>query len=438
MTRSAAEPAGLMRQRLLGWTLALLGVLYLLQMTSPLRLNTDAIIFLYLGQSAAAGQGFLLHGRPTHFPIGYPAMLAGLDLAGLGASWAFIGLNCLFVALAVAASYGLYRRAFGFSGLLAMGLCALLLLCYVLVKHVTLPVSDVVFLGLATAALLACQRAESHKQWLPLAGGLVIGAVAVRTVGFALVPAWLWASLPQSIVGDAANRRRALTAWAQAQPYRAAACGAGLLLILAGAVLTISRTAYVREAGEIFRHFGGPLAAVGWLANHRLLEWAEIAVNVPASKLPPTAEGLLPLVGALVLVMVLGGFWLRRQVGSLEIFLLAYLFILACWPYYDARFLLPVVPVALGGLGMWFVRLPRIWRTGLYLWLGCYVLAGGAVLFYSTQLSFAGARFPELYGGPDLKPSYRAAFGQSFEPEKVNDDALALLRTYGKREGVPP
>ena len=138
----------------------LLTATYLLQMLSPLRLNTDAIVFLTLGESAASSHGFLFRGHSTHFPSGYPMMLAGLDCARLGASWAFVGLNCLFTGAVVFSSYALYRRAFGLSGQIAESLCALVLLCWILIKHVTLPTSDVAFCGWTSLTLLACNRVE--------------------------------------------------------------------------------------------------------------------------------------------------------------------------------------------------------------------------------------------------------------------------------------
>ena len=145
--------------------LVLLAATYLLQVLSPLRLNTDAIVFLTLGESAASGHGFLFRGHSTHFPSVYPIMLAGLDCARLGASWAFIGLNCILAGAAVFSSYALYRRAFGVSGQIAELLCSLVLLCWVIIKHVTLPTSDVAFLGWTTLALLACNQAELIREF---------------------------------------------------------------------------------------------------------------------------------------------------------------------------------------------------------------------------------------------------------------------------------
>jgi hypothetical protein len=45
---------------------------------SPLRLHTDAIVYLLLASSAADGGGFLARGVPQKYPIGYPALIAAL------------------------------------------------------------------------------------------------------------------------------------------------------------------------------------------------------------------------------------------------------------------------------------------------------------------------------------------------------------------------
>jgi hypothetical protein len=420
--------------------LVLLAATYLLQMLSPLRLNTDAIAFLTMGESAASGHGFLFRGQSTHFPLGYPIMLAGLDRAGLGASWAFIGLNCLFASAAVGSSYALYRRAFGVSGQVAELLCALVLLCWVLVKHVTLPTSDVAFLGWTSLALLACNQAERIRnsrraRTLAVAGALVIASVATRTAGIALLPAFLWACLLPELQSLSLNSCfRNLIAWGKGHILLVLA-GIGLLLFaLVGAAQLILPMAYVREATGVFGSLGGPLSAFSWIVKHRLLEWGELATNVPAARIPSMAS-LVPFVGALALGLVLCGLFLRRwKIKSMEIFFLAYLFILLCWPYHDARFLLPVVPLAIGWLTMLGARLSPQWRVAMAIWAALFVVTGLLSLSYSTRISLSGNQFPEVYGSDErMKSTYRAAFGQGIEPAELDSDMLALLQRYERR-----
>ena len=98
--------------KLVGLAATLLACVYLLQTASPLRLNTDSIVLLNIGASVADGHGFLYHGAATHFPPGYPALVAFLDFLGLAASWSFILLNCAFVGMALVACYLFYRNPF--------------------------------------------------------------------------------------------------------------------------------------------------------------------------------------------------------------------------------------------------------------------------------------------------------------------------------------
>ena len=116
---------------------------YLIQLASPLRTNTDATIFLDLAASASDGDGFLLDGKPTHFPIGYPLVLAALDRAGLASSASMIGLNLIALAVGLAATAYVLRRDFRLATMSLLSIGILTLLCWVLIKHVTLPLSDI-------------------------------------------------------------------------------------------------------------------------------------------------------------------------------------------------------------------------------------------------------------------------------------------------------
>jgi hypothetical protein len=197
----------------------------------------------------------------------------------------------------------------------------------------------------------------------------------------------------------------------------------------------VFRLAYVREASEVFSSFGGPVSAFSWIVKHRLLEWGELATNVPAAKIPAIASRLVPFVGALALGFVLCGLSLRwRKIKSIEIFFLAYLFVLLCWPYHDARFLLPVVPLAIGWLTMLSTRLSPKWRVAMAMWAALFAVTGVPSLSYSTRISLSGNQFPEVYGNDErMKSTYRAAFGQSVEPAEVDGDMLAVLKRYERR-----
>ena len=77
--RSKVSPPGAnARLRIAIAAAVILFLVYPVQIGGPLRLNTDAVKYLMIADSAAHGQGFVYPGEPTPFPPGYPALLAVL------------------------------------------------------------------------------------------------------------------------------------------------------------------------------------------------------------------------------------------------------------------------------------------------------------------------------------------------------------------------
>ncbi len=164
---------------------ALLVFAYLLQARSPLRLNTDSVVLLSIGASVADGHGFLYRGEATHFPPGYPAMVALLDRLGLASSWSFILLNCAFLGVSLVACYLFCRNPLGLAPSASAGACCMVMLSFVLVKHVTIPVSDVAFLGLFTLVLLLLSRSRDeagYVRWSWLVWAVLLAAEVLPNV----------------------------------------------------------------------------------------------------------------------------------------------------------------------------------------------------------------------------------------------------------------
>ena len=61
-------------------------VTYLLQIVSPLRLNTDSLRLLSMASSWVDGGNFLVNGNKDQFPVGYPMFLGLLEKGGVGNS----------------------------------------------------------------------------------------------------------------------------------------------------------------------------------------------------------------------------------------------------------------------------------------------------------------------------------------------------------------
>jgi len=142
---------------------------------------------------------------------------------------------------------------------------------------------------------------------------------------------------------------------------------------------------------------------------------------------------ILPYVGFMVLLLALGGLVARRRnAGPTEAFMISYMCILFAWPYYDARFWLPVIPllIAYSELSVKRIRVPKSVVT---IYCLVFVVFGLAAIAYSTRITFAGSRFPDRYGDGSLRPTYCAAFHScpdAGNTKKVDAKVLHLIQEY--------
>ena len=101
------------------------------------------------------------------------------------------------------------------------------------------------------------------------------------------------------------------------------------------------------------------------------------------------------------------------------------------WPFYDARFWLPAIPllIAYSLLALNRLKAPKTVLTAY-----CVVFAtlGLAAIAYCTRITFAGPTFPDRYGDGSLRPAYCAAYQscRDYDVKEVNFKALRLLQQY--------
>src|SRR5579862_5389355 len=141
------------RYRISQIVLLLLGIFFVLQVFTPLRLNTDAMVLLSMGESAAHGGGFLDDGQKTVFPPGYPALLAVLMNIGLAHSWAIVGLNVALLSVGLFVTYYLFIQEFFKDKTAVLFICSFFLLSFVVVKHVTVPLTDIPYFCCSMSSL---------------------------------------------------------------------------------------------------------------------------------------------------------------------------------------------------------------------------------------------------------------------------------------------
>lgn len=419
----------------IGLALLLVSLAYVVQIVSPLRLVDDGIDYLMQASSAVDGTGFLFHGQRSIRPPGYPALIFLLAKAGLANSWAIVALNCLLLGIGCWASYFILRKSFGFESATAEIICLLTLLSFVTIKHVPLPLSDVSYFGFSMPCLLLLFQAEAdtrpRRYWqLAAAVPLIAFCIALRTIGVALIPAFVWAA-----VGGAPRAKR-VPQWIMQHRVASLLLLLVMLTAVAYAASIFLHTGYLQSTSRILSRRGLSIF-VSDLKDHTI-EWGELATNAPASKLPGVLQLPMRIVGFFALLLCAGGIWeKRRQFDAQVWYVLGFASILLAWPWSDARFWLPVLPLLIGYvlIGVRRIVPSRLLRPAILAYCLYFCVLGIAALAYSTRLTFAGSRFPDLYGDGSLRATYRLVL--LGEPPRnadhISPDALYLLHRYDPR-----
>jgi hypothetical protein len=405
---------------------------YLIQLASPLRLNTDATSFLTLAASFLDGQGFMIDGQPTHFPVGYPLMLAALEWAGLACSASITGVNLLMLAVGCACTVYLLRRSFNLQTNIIALIGVLTLMCWVFVKHATLPLSDLPYFGFAMPCLAALTWSTDQKSLrlraigVGIAAILMVAAILVRTVGIALIPAFVLGCLPPIAWGM-------IPGWLRRHPVRSVLLSITLIAVAVAGCFTVAETRYFREMKADW---------IGWraLARIRLEDWTELVINTSIAKLPSSLQTIVCVAGAVGALIVCCGALRRARLEIVDLYTLAYAAILVIWPYRDARFWMPIFPILATYSWLAYERLAdRMWiRRAARAYLATFCLMGAVALIYSTRISLSGDQFPELYGGGIYRETYRALSGKQtvHQPENKNVDLrlVQLIQRYGSSD----
>ncbi len=420
------------RYRVAQGALLLLLMCLALQVFSPLRLNTDAVVLLSMAESAADGDGFLYDGQRTHYSAGYPALLALLLKTGFGHPWVIVGSNVILLAVGLLATYHLLVQEFFSDKALILNLCSLSTLSFVVIKHVTIPVTEVAFFCCVMWCLALMARASAmawgRRLGVAVAASCVLAfaSITVRTIGIALIPALLFMIMSRPEV------RAFFTCGTGRVKVIASVFGIGLGAGAVWVVITIS------TFRELVRYVKVPkiARAAFQIVSYRCTELGELLVNMPQSKLPAMARGAVPTVGILLLLLILGGLLTKqRHFGPTEVFFYCYTGVLFVWPFFDARFWLPVIPLLIAYSGLSLERVARMRTPKIVIVTYCIVFAalGVAAIGYSTRITFAGSRFPDVYGDGSLRPTYCVALQScsgTFDETRVDSKNLHLLRTF--------
>ncbi len=393
-----------------------LAAVYLLQTATRLRLNSDAVRYFQIVTSLADG----LPPPPVGFPVGYPAILALLDRAGLGATFWFILANCAFLGAGILALWHL--PGWRSDNDRRWTLC-LALLAVPVVRSAAMPLPEAAYFGvslLAVAAMCASTRPNGLRQIALLLAGFLLTAfaISIRTIGMALVPALIWACVLAAKQHRAASRR-----------VKVAAAVLGCVLLFALFTSPSVRqpiVAYLDEAGWIYGEYS-LWAHLLRRGPGMLHGFGELATNLPGSKFQ-IINPLFAWIGAPAVLLVLLATRRRGPPGPAGVYLAAFLAILFIWPHHDVRLWMPAIPLLIRHAAPFVRELAdrrkvRLAFTAYLLW---FTLTGLGALAYTTRISLAGDRFPSLYGtaGGMATPGYEAS-----NPD-YNALAIGILERY--------
>jgi hypothetical protein len=302
-----------------------------------------------------------------------------------------------------------------------------------MVKHVTYPLSDICFFGVSMPCLLLLVQAEadasSGRYWrLAVAVPLLAFCIELRTIGIALIPAFAWAAL-----GGAP--------WARSVPdwLRRHRIASFLLVLVVFVAMAWTGRMFVHSRYLQFNaktlHKRGLIGNLISDFNDHTIEWGELAVNAPVSKLPAGLELPVRIAGFLAVLLAATGIWEKRRTIDASVWYVAgFASIVFAYPWFDTRLWVPVLPLLMGYvlIGARHLAPPRLLRPAIFAYCSVFCLLGIIALSYSTRLTFAGSQFPDLYGDGTLRATYRTAL--LGEPPKnardIDQDSLYLLRRY--------
>src|SRR5689334_9478111 len=189
------------RLRLYVTAILLLALAYLVQVVTPLRFHPDSVVLLSIAETAAHGGGFLYEGHGTQFPPGYPALVGLLLRFGLAHVWVLIALNILMFFVGLTAAYYVLSRRFCNSVFSTLNVCLLSAMSFVFVKNLTIPLTDVLFFGIAMCCLAVMESTADVEPGAELVwrivGSWILVAVciSVRRIGMALIPAVIYVTI---------------------------------------------------------------------------------------------------------------------------------------------------------------------------------------------------------------------------------------------------
>ncbi len=321
------------------FTCCALAFLFLLAF-SPLRLEGDSLRLLAMALPAATGNAY----GQDQFPPFYPHLLCALMKAGCcnGVVLIFINIVSLLATLIISRKILKLIGASPTETLLSLWAIPL---SWCMAKHTMLPLSDILhlpfFLGTPLCVMLADRAFVPSRRiaWLTLAALSALTAISIRTAALPLLGVVAIAATGIRN-GNIRSHLRSRTFWLAILAIAAA--------LLVATVLAFRYTAF-NAKGSYFMSFKdfaskGSISDFANVIYMHLTEFAQLAVNLPASRLPHCVMQMCAIISPIMLAAAVLR-WFRWLGWPLMLTGLGYTLEILVWPYTDPRFLLPLAPL---------------------------------------------------------------------------------------------
>ena len=131
-------------------------------------------------------------------------------------------------------------------------------------------------------------------------------------------------------------------------------------------------------------------------------------------------------------LVLLGLFHQRKSLRATHAYLVLYSAVLCAWPYSDARFWIPVLPLIVIVIAQGLQPFIHLKHHESFARDVCDLLCRSlalVALVFTSRVTFSGSRFPYVYGSGDTRPAYLTAWSSA---PALADDAIAIRR-YGMR-----
>jgi hypothetical protein len=412
------------------WITFLLVAIYLLNCFGPLHIHFDSIRYFNLRDCMAGVCAPDSAGATDYLPYGYTANLFVLSKVGLLNAFTITFTNILFLLGAI-----YFVRKMAVPAAQGPLFFLLVLFNWTVIKFVTHPLSEMQFMFFSFAGLYAFHLFRQQRTWLYflLALALCFVAMLTRTIGIALFPALF--------LGLAETYKKEITT--MISRHKKLAVGAVLLVV---AVIIVAILFYKQLGFEHYLKFASGNAEKGFVQQRvenlqfHLLETAEVTLNIPSNKVfdhvnPALGKMAFIAIGVIFWLWALYTFFTKRKTLPffLVMYLLFYFLIIFNWPYYDPRFLTPVLPLMIIVLMQVPVNKNALWKWAGNLFVAVYIFLGAFAVAYSTYIAFKKEAFAKNQARGVYRNEYETHFfgkPQSDTATHIDKNVLDIITKY--------